>query len=191
VADHTLTAATPLTGYARTIGSVSLEEVAGWNLCSAAVPLGEDAAFAKALMDAFGTPRPETGKTATVKDGVVRVLGLQPDQVFILFHAPDPDRAADHVNAAMGSAAYVTDQSDSWAILAMEGAGVRSVLARLCMLDLDAEAFPVGAVSRTVVEHLSVIVLREDADRFLLFSPRSSAQSFLHAVETAAESTLG
>ncbi len=190
MADHALIAASPLDGYARTIGDVLLTEVSDYNLCSVSAPLGEDGAFGKALVESFDAPRPATGQSSVSADGTMRLLGLQPDQMLVLFRAHDPDRAADQVAAAMKTAAYVTDQSDSWVLLALEGRGVCPVLERLCMLDLDVTVFPAGAVSRTVMEHLSVIILRERDNRFLLFNPRSSARSFLHAVETAAETVL-
>ena len=52
------------------------------------------------------------------------------------------------------------------------------------MLDLD--DVPPSRKARwraPSMEHLSVIILRDGADSFLLMSPRSSARSFLHAVE--------
>ena len=112
---------------------------------------------------------------------------MQPDQVFILFAPPHPDRAVETVRAALGPAAYVTDQSDSWAMLRIAGAGIRAALERICPLDLDDEVFPQGRVARTAMEHLSAIILRDGEDSFLLMSPRSSARSFLHAVELSAE----
>ena len=111
--------------------------------------------------------------------------------MFILFEAPDPDRAAETVGDALGPAAYVTDQSDSWAMLRIAGAGARAALERICMLDLDAAAFPEGRVARTVMEHLAAIILRDGPDSFLLMSPRSSARSFLHAVELSVENVSG
>ena len=178
-----LRARPPLDGYDRTIGAVALAEVSGLALVSAAVPQGGDEAFAAALAGGFGAVRPATGGSAAGDKFGARVLGMQPDQMFILFEPPDPDRPAETVSAALGGAAYVTDQTDSWAMLRIAGAGVRSALERICMLDLDDVAFPEGRVARTVMEHLAVIILRDDADSFLLMSPRSSARSFLHAVE--------
>ena len=175
----------PLDGYDRKIGMIALVEISGLALVSAAVPQGGDAAFAAALADGYGAKRPATGDSTPGDRDEARILGMQPDQVFILFEAPDPDRAAETVAAALGSAAYVTDQSDSWAMLRIAGTGVRAALERICPLDLDGEAFPEGRVARTVMEHLAVIILRDGADSFLLMSPRSSACSFLHAVEVS------
>ncbi len=191
MAEFALTARTPLDGYDRTFGGVTLAEAAGLSLVSAAVPQGGDDAFAAALAEGFGASRPSTGEWVPGDRLGARILGMQPDQLFILFEAPDPDRAAEAVSAALGPAAYVTDQSDSWAMLRIAGRGVRAALERLCMLDLDDAAFPEGRVARTVMEHLAVIILRDGADGFLLMSPRSSARSFLHAVEQSVATVSG
>ena len=177
----------PLGGYQRTIGAVAIAEVAGLALVSAAVPQGGDATFSAALAEGFGAARPAPGDSTRGDRLAARVLGMQPDQLFILFEAPDPDRATETVAAALGSAAYLTDQSDSWAMLRVAGTGVRAALERICSLDLADEAFPEGRVARTVMEHLAVIVLRDGGDSFLLMSPRSSARSFLDAVEISVE----
>ena len=189
--DFALTARTPLGGYAETFGGVTLAEAGGLSLVSAAVPLGGDDAFAAALAEGLGASRPATGESSSADRYGARILGMQPDQIFILFEAPDPDRAAETVSDALGPAAYVTDQSDSWAMLRIAGAGARAALERICMLDLDDAAFPEGRVARTVMEHLAVIVLRDGPNSFLLMSPRSSARSFLHAVEVSIGNTAG
>lgn len=187
MSEPALTARSPLDGYERTTATVGVAEVTGLALVSAAVPQGGDAAFSAALADGFGAARPATGDSTRGDRLKARVLGMQPDQTFILFEPPDPDRAAETVAAALGSAAYVTDQSDSWAMLRIAGNRVRAALERICALDLADDAFPEGRVARTVMEHLAVIVLRDGADSFLLMSPRSSARSLLHAVELAVE----
>jgi sarcosine oxidase subunit gamma len=173
------------------MGTVTLAEVTGLALVSAAVPRDGDEAFAAALVGGFGAVRPGPGDSALGARDAIRVLGMQPDQVFILFASPNPDLAVPTVAAALGSAAYVTDQSDSWAMLRMSGTGVRAALDRICPLDLDEGAFPEGRVARTVMEHLSVIILRDGPDSFLLMSPRSSARSFRQAVELSVENVFG
>lgn len=187
VSDSALAARSPLEGYGRTIGTVTLAEVAGLALVSAAVPRGGDEAFAAALERGFGAARPAPGHSVLGARLTTRILGMQPDQVFILFEPPDPGQPVQTVVATIGPAAYVTDQSDSWAVLQMSGSGTRVALERICPLDLDDEAFPEGRVARTVMEHLAVIILRDGPDSFLLMSPRSSALSFRHAVELSVE----
>ena len=187
MADRALAPRSPLDGYDRGVGALALAEITSLALVSAAIPQGGDAAFAAALAGEFGAERPETGDSTPGDRHAARILGMQRDQVFILFDPPDPGRAAETVAATLGSAAYVTDQSDSWAMLRIAGTGVRAALERICSLDLADEAFPEGRVARTVMEHLAVIILRDGADSFLLMSPRSSARSFLHAVELSVE----
>ena len=114
----------------------------------------------------------------------MRLLGLQQDQVFALFNHGG-NRPVAEIEKAVGGAGYYTDQSDSWAILRLTGAAAIPALERICTLDLDTAAFPIGAGARTGMEHLNVILLREEADGFILMSARSSAASFLHAVETS------
>ena len=54
-------------------------------------------------------------------------------------------------------------------------------------LDLAPGSFPEGASTRTVMEHLGTLIVRDGPDSFLLAAARSSAKSFLHAVETSAQ----
>ena len=161
------------------------------------------------LERAFGTALPAMGRSALGTDGE-RLLGLHADRLFVLFapadgaEAADPERAvAARLDGALGSDAtggdagererdvqgpWLADQSDAWVMLRLAGPDRRDVLERLCPIDLHPTVFPVGAVARTVFEHLATIVLNESEDAFLLLSPRSSARSFLHELETAAAS---
>jgi sarcosine oxidase subunit gamma len=179
-----LSAVTPLGGLRRDLAGTSLAEVSGKALVSIAIPLGGEAAMAKAISGAYGVVPPAVGRSAGSKDGAARFLGLQSDQFFLLFDYSG-DRAVEVVSEKLGEAGYYTDQSDSWAMLRLAGPRSLTALERICPLDLDVTAFPPGAVGRTVMEHLGAIVLREAEDAFLLLSARSSARSFLHAVETS------
>ena len=114
---------------------------------------------------------------------------MQKDQTFVLFKFQGDD-AVSEIGKALGEIAYYTDQSDSWAMLRISGPRARSILERVCPLDLHQDVFAVGAVARTMMEHLAVIILRTDKDAFLLMSPRSSASSFLHTLETTIEHVL-
>ena len=182
-----LTSRSPLDGYDRTIGAIALAEVTGLSLVSAAVPRGGDEAFSAALAKGFGAERPSTGDSASGSQHEMRILGMQRDQVFLLFESPDQDRPAETVVGALGPTAYFSDQSDGWVMLRISGSCVRTALERICPLDLGEQAFGEGRVARTVMEHLTVIILRDGMDSFLLMSPRSSARSFLHAVEVSVE----
>ena len=163
-------------------------EAVGAAIVALAVPLGGDSAFDAALTKVWDVTRPETGRSARTADGAW-VAGLQADQLWFLRPDTTAGHDVDDVPDAVAHAAYLTDQSDAWVAVRIEGPRVREALARLCMLDLTDSPFPVGAVTRTLMEHMGVVILREDDAnghaRFLLLAPRSYAGSFVHAVETA------
>jgi sarcosine oxidase subunit gamma len=70
-------------------------------------------------------------------------------------------------------------------MLAIKGEGVYAALERICQLDVSEKTFPVGSVARTQMEHLGVIIIKQENDSFMLMSAASSAENFLHAVVTS------
>jgi len=183
VPDFTLTAAPPLAGLHRTIEGATLTAPAGLAIVSMALPLGMEAQAEKAIKAAFGA-LPDVGLSSEAKGHRLMRLGL--DQAFVLFtcHAPD---AEPKVAAKLKGAAYTTDQTDAWCILELTGPRARDVLERICPIDLHPLAFSVGALARTIMEHMGSIVLRSGEDTYLLMSASSSAKSFAHAVEVSME----
>ena len=112
-------------------------------------------------------------------------MGLQADQCLISI---DSDLLADHqafahLKTALAETAYITDQSDSLAVLDLQGSLAQPALERICMLDLS--LFDSSTVARTVMEHLSVVIEIPSSQHARLYSPRSSAKSFLHAIQTS------
>jgi len=184
VSDNKLTARSPLGGAQLDFDGVALAEETALGIVSIATPLGGDEALSRAVSDAYAAEVPEIGRAALADTGKARLLRLAPDQMFLLV-ADAGDNPVANVADGLGEAAYLTDQSDGWAMLRISGAKSRTALERICPLDLHVDAFPGGHVARTVMEHMGVIILHEDPDTFLLLSPRSSAASFLHAVETS------
>ena len=183
MADIRLTAAPRLGGYDQTIGGLRLSEVS-IALVSLAIPMGGEAEARAALASGLGLEMPEGGRSALSSDGLVRVIRMAPDQLMAAFDHPAPD-AEPHLRQALGEAFYTTEQTDAWCALRLEGAGCRKVLERLIPLDVADGAFPVGAAHRTVMEHLGTLLIRESDAGYLLLSASSSAESFLHAVETS------
>ncbi len=184
MSEFTLTAQAPLGGYSANFDAVSLTELTGLALVSIATPMDGEDDLHRSTVAAFGTTLPAVGSSTRSEDGQARLLGLQRDQFFLLLEH-ESHNALSMVSDKLGTAGYYTDQSDSWAILRIDGPGSRTALERICMLDLSADVFLIDTVARTTMEHLSVIILRDNADSFLLLSARSSAKSFLHAIETS------
>lgn len=184
--DFTLSPTPTLGGYAQSFDGVTLAERADLAIVSVAIPLGAGDAVAAAVRKAYGTALPAPGTSVLSADGKTRLIGLGPDQIFAVFAHPTPDANA-VVNAALGGAAYTTDQTDVWVALDISGAHARKALARICPIDLDAGAFGPDAAARTSMEHMGALIVRTGDDAFLLCSASSSAASFLHAVETSIE----
>ena len=129
----------------------------------------------------LGAPLPAIGRTASSDfRGGSTLVGLQTDQWLVL--TPEGDAPAAIVREAVGQAPAVTDQSDAWTGLVLEGPRASVALERTCRLDLHPEAFAPGHAARTAMEHMAVILVRESIERFALFTPRSSEASFAHAM---------
>lgn len=165
---------------------VTLDAIEPPAIVSLAIPNGGEEALKAALESAFSIDLPDVGRTAATSKDAAIFARLARDQLFVLFTPPADGRPTAAIANALGDTAYLTDQSDSWASLRMAGNNCRAALERICPLDLHAAAFPPGTVARTVMEHLGVIIVCEAADTYLLLSARSSADDFLHAVETSA-----
>lgn len=157
-----LIAKTPLSGlWPVTHRDLSLSEVALDRITSVAPFRGQEKALAKALKP-LGLVFPAPNSFAE-KAGV-RLVWTGRDQAFL-------------INAALETpAAALTDQSDGWACLRLEGAGAADVLMRLYPLDLRAQAFAPGQAARAGLNHMASVLMRtETAFELLVF--RSMART--------------
>ncbi|MDC1001936.1 hypothetical protein OAS89_05620 [Alphaproteobacteria bacterium] len=206
-----LTAQSPLGGYEMITGGTSLIEVSGLSMVSVAPLAGSQTAFQTAMAKLFKTGKtPETSKTSETgktgknnnpkpnatmaldRSGKPRCI-LMPsaqNQWFLCFD-DDGTNPIDAAKALLGKTLSkqmaMTDQSDSWVILALSGLHSRQTLARICPIDCSASAMPIGTTARTSMKHLGAIITRrpDEGDHqpcFWLLSARSSAASFLHAI---------
>ena len=197
-----LTAQSPLDGYEMIADGTSLIEVTGLSMVSVAPLAGSQAAFQTAMAKLFKTGKTsETGKNGNPKPNATMALDrsgkprciLMPsaqNQWFLCFD-DDGTNPIDAAKALLGKSLSkqmaMTDQSDSWVILALSGLHSRQTLARICPIDCSASAMPIGTTARTSMEHLGAIITRrpDGGDHqpcFWLLSARSSAASFLHTI---------
>ncbi|MFN4101209.1 MAG: sarcosine oxidase subunit gamma [Pararhodobacter sp.] len=113
-----------------------------------------------------------------VAQGSARLIWAGRELAF-LTGAPAPD---------LTGLAAVTDQSDGWVWLTLEGRDTTAVLARLCPLDLRAAAFPVNTSARSVLQHLPVLLVRTGAESFQIAGYRSMARTLVHELTAAMQS---
>lgn len=168
-----------------TIGALRIHEADDWALASVAARAGQAAAVGKGLRELTALDLPGPGGMAAAGDW--RALWLSPESWLLAAPlAQEPDLAAT-VKRATGDAASVTEQTDGWVrfdIVAPDDARLWPLLERLCNVD-PARAGP-GTATRTVMEHLAVILLRDGPGKAAVLGARSSAGSLHHALIAAA-----
>ena len=183
VAETGLEALPILGGYNQRFGDFHLQERDDLAIVSLAIPLGGEAKATAALKDAYCVELPTTLSSVS-NHRKTRFIRTGQDQYFAIFGRASafPER---EVREALKDTVYTNDQSDVWVVLSLSGSSVRLALERICPIDLHNAAFPLGASARTVMEHMGALIIRDGDDSFLLMSASSSADSFLHAIETS------
>lgn len=156
------------------VGKLTLSEV-NFNAVTSLMPLkGREGAVSDALKAQMGAAFPAPNRTTGRAHE--RVVWSGAGQALVLGPALDPiDGAA------------MTDQSDAWACVALEGAGARAVLARLVPIDLRPDRFKTGHVARTQLGHMMCVLMRTGPDRYGIMVFRSMAETMVHHLKTAME----
>lgn len=181
--EQTLTAVSPLQGYQQTIGDTVIRESPLLDIVSIAASRAMQQPLSEQFENKTGLSLPPPGTVNRNGDSLA-ILGMQADQWFMVSATPSANPV--HTAATLfGDLAYYSDQSDSWAVIEIEGPSSRAALERICTLDLEDSHFNQASVARTVMEHMSVIVERPKTHLFRLYSPRSSAKDFLNAIVTS------
>lgn len=157
-----------------THGDVTLSEMEMTCLSSLAPFKGQGVALSDALKEAHGMALPAVNR-ATGKEGA-RALWFGQGQVMLI--GPEPASSlADH--------AAMTDQSDAWAMVRLQGDGAEDVLARLVPVDLRPAVFKRGHSLRTELQHMMVSITKTGDSTFLILAFRSMAHTLVHDLETA------
>ena len=178
-----LTPITPLGGTSLrtdTIGAITISEGDDWALASVAARTGQGEDTLARARKLTGLDLPGPG--GLVAGGDWRAWWMSPDAWMLATPISMSEDIVAAVKPALGVAASVTEQTDAWArfdITAPVG-----FLERLCNVD-PARAAP-GSATRTVMEHMGVVLLRHEEGAFSVLGARSSAGSLHHALLTAA-----
>ena len=168
-----LIAKSPLAGQRPlTLGATTLAEIILPRLTSVASFRGQEKDLAKALKT-LGLSFPAPGRISAA--GTARLVWTSRDQAFLFGADPAP----------LGPHAALTDQSDGWAGLRLDGPAAEAVLTRLVPLDLRRAAFPDGHCARAPLNHMQSILLRNGPQSFDILIFRSMARTAWHEVETA------
>ena len=158
----------------RTIGDVTLTEVALGPVTSIA-PFAGMAEAVTAALQVDGLHFPAPGQTVTA--GRARMIWAGQGRALLCGVEPP---------LALTAIAALTDQSDSNAVVQVEGAMAEAVLARLVPVDLRTTALPGGHTVRTLLGHLPVSVTRTGPLVFEVMAMRSMARTLVHDLTEAA-----
>ncbi len=137
---------------------------------------GRAGALRDALAAAHGLGLPAPGRVTTA--GAAQAIWFGRGQVMLA--GPDPD-------AGLARHAALSDQSDAWAVIRLDGAGAEAVLARLVPIDLRAAAFARDRTVRSQLMHMPASITRVGDRAFRLMVFRSMAATLVHDLKTAME----
>jgi len=115
------------------------------NILSIAPFKGQGMAVNDALKAVIKLALPSVGKIKSKKNA--RVMWAGQGQWFVV-----GDVGMEILTETLDAKAAVTDQSDGWVVLTLNGADASEVLARLCSLDLD--ALEKGQTARAEFAHM-------------------------------------
>ena len=153
------------------IGDVTLSEVVPEAITWVAPYKGRMDDVSEALVKVTGCDLP--GPNLVTRSGDTTVIWVAPGQVHVLGAPVAPVGAA------------VTDQSDGWACLRLDGEASRDVLARLTPADLRDAGFPVGATARTLLGHMTASITRLEHATWEVMVFRSMTRSAIHDLTRA------
>lgn len=159
-----------------TLGGMSLTEEQPGSMWVLAPFKGQEKALSKALEAAHGMAFPAANRS-TGKAGS-RAVWFGRDMALLMGVEPD---------AKLAKHAALTDQSDAWAVVRLDGAGAEDVLARLVPVDLRPQVFKRGHTARTELKHMMASVTRIGPQAFQVMVFRSMAKTLVHDLKTAME----
>lgn len=157
-----------------TAGGLTLTEAPHVPMTSLAPYRAQEKALSDALKAAHGMTFPAPNR-ATGKAGG-RAVWTGRGQAMLI--GPEPD-------ASLAKHAAVTDQSDAWSVVLLEGERGADVLARLCPVDLRPVVFKRGHTLRTDLMHMAASVTRTGAQTLMIMTFRSMAKTLVHDLTTA------
>ena len=150
------------------IGDCTLSEIVLDRITSVAPYDGQEKAVEKALGLPFPPPNGTTAngdaRAIWFGQGVAMVLGAS-------------------VSGDVAKHAAITDQSDAWAVMRLEGAAAEDILARLVPVDLRLAKFAVGSTARTELQHMMASITRVGEHTFEVMVMRSFARTAVHDLE--------
>ncbi|WP_146344057.1 sarcosine oxidase subunit gamma [Phaeobacter marinintestinus] len=156
------------------IGKATLVEVVPVALTSVSPLKGAEKDLSKAMTKAHGVGFP--GPNNSNGDDAVRAIWFGRAHALLIGPAPD---------SALVKHAALTDQTDAWAVVCLDGDAAESVLARLAPVDLRHSVFGLGQTVRSQLGHMTASITRVGENAFQIMVFRSMAKTLVHDLKTA------
>lgn len=188
MAEHSLKALPALGGATAalvTIGAITIRENPDLAMASLTARTGCEADLAKAAKKLMGLTLPGPGLMA--KTDLWAAFWSGPNQWMVSTDFARHEDICAIVKAGVGATGSITEQTDGWVRLEVEGASSPALFERLCNVDIH--SMKTLQAVRTQIEHLGCFILcHQTGQSFSVLTLRSAAKSMLHALETAARS---
>ena len=130
--------------------------------------------FQRTVGEVAGVFLPEQGRIA--EDGDRGLAWMSPDELLLILPHAEAAGVAERLSEAMSGEHFMAvEVSDARAVIAVEGAGLREVLAKLSPVDMHPDAFPVGRMRRTHLGEVAAAFWLSSEDRATVICFRSVA----------------
>lgn len=131
------------------------------------------------LKKLLGEVAPNKPLHATVTERLT-IAAVGPDEFWCIAPGEEAEAFIEQVTKAVGPMGAVFQHSDARRVLTLSGTAAETVLSSGCSVDFDASVFPVPGGCLTVIEMISVLVVKRDTvPTFDIAVPNSYAESFL------------
>ena len=157
-----------------TIGNATLTEDLPAAMTSIAPYAGQDEALKTALKNAHGLDFPAINRSAG-RDGA-RIMWF--GHGVALLQGPA-------AGGELAEFAALTNQSDGWAVVRLEGKSAADVLVRLVPVDPRPNNFKTGYTVRTELSHMMASITRVGSEAYQVMVFRSMARTLVHDLKTA------
>lgn len=110
---------------------------------------------------------PDRGTATAIKSATI--LSAIPKQWLVFCSLADVKKITDDYAKKIGEAnVIITDMSDQYLTISINGSHAKALLAKGCELDLSADVFTPNLCARTLLAHINVIIWRGGDEEFKL-----------------------
>ena len=174
MASKGLSASNSLNGFSKSFGSTTFRIVPSFELLAIAIP-----SWPRQETNSKLGMLPNPGQSGAL-DSSQHILWMGVSQYYIFDEESFTGEAT--MNARLDGTGYVTDISDGWVAMVLEGPDALARIDLITLPDLAENLFNVGAVTSTILAHTRVVVWRQASEKIVLLAAASSARSFINSL---------